>query len=116
VGLLAGDCQDDRGGNAAYVTRLVSVLGSQSPAQLAGVQVGDRLVRLDACDVASTSELVARLRSAPPGWVARVVVEREGREMELFVPTVKLPDRSDPPSAPRLSTAGCQAIGRKAAR
>ena len=112
VGLLAGDCEDDRGRNGAYVTRLVTVLGSPSPAERAGVRVGDRLVRLDACEIASTHDLATRLRSAPPGWVARLVVERGGREVETFVSTIKLPDRAAPSGPPQLSTAGCRAIGR----
>ena len=112
MGLLAGDCRDDRGRNAAYVTRLVTVLGSPSPAQAAGVRVGDRLLRFDACEIASSGDVAARLRRAVPGWMARVVVERGGREIELFVPTVVLPDRAESRGARHLSTAGCRAIGR----
>ena len=116
MGLLAGDCQDERGRNGAYVTRLVTVLGAPSPAQRAGIRVGDRLVRFDACEISSTSDVVARLRSAVPGWMARVVVERGGREVEVFVPTVKLPERAEAASTPQLSTAGCRAIGRLAGK
>lgn len=116
LGLLAGDCGDDRGGNGAYVTRLVTVRGLPSPAEHAGIRVGDRLVRLDACEVPSTHDLARQLRSAPPGWVARLVVERGGREVETFVSTIKLPDRTAPPGPPQLSTAGCGAIGRTPAR
>ena len=112
LGLLAGDCEDTRGRNGAYVTRLVTVLGLPSPAEGAGVRVGDRLVRLDACEIPPTHELAKRLRTAPPGWVARLVVERGGREVETFVSTIKLPDRTAPPGPPQLSTAGCRAIGR----
>lgn len=112
LGLLAGDCEDTRGRNGAYVTRLVTVQGMPSPAERAGVRVGDRLVRLDACDVPSTHDLARQLRSAPPGWVARLVVERGGREVETFVSTIKLPDRAAPSGPAQLSTAGCRAIGR----
>jgi S1-C subfamily serine protease len=116
MGLLAGDCQDERGRNAAYVTRLVPVAGPQSPAQVAGIQAGDRLVRFDACEIASSGDVAARLRRAVPGWMARVVVERGGREIEIFVPTVKLSDRAESPGPRHLSTAGCRAIGRPPAR
>ncbi len=112
LGLIAGDCEDDRGRNGAFVTRLVTVQGSPSPAERAGVRVGDRLVRLDACEIPSTHDLARQLRSAPPGWVARLVVERGGREVETFVSTIKLPDRAAPSGPPHLSTAGCRAIGR----
>jgi len=116
LGLLAGDCEDTRGHNSAYVTRLVTVQGLPSPAERAGVRVGDRLVRLDACEIPSTNDLARQLRSAPPGWVARLVVERGGREVETFVSTIKLPDRAAPSGPPQLSTAGCRAIGRPPAR
>ena len=116
LGLLAGDCEDERGRNAVYVTRLVPIGGGASPAQQAGVQVGDRIVRLDTCEVPSTHALARQLRTAVPGWVARMVVERSGREQELFVSTIKLPDRAEPLGTPHLSTAGCQALGRQPAK
>ena len=115
LGLLAGDCQDDRGRNRAYVTRLVPVGGGASPAGQAGVMVGDRIARLDACEVTSTHELAQQLATAVPGWVARVVVEREGRELEIFVPTIGLAGKGRP-GTPSLSTAGCPAIKRKPAQ
>lgn len=116
MGLLAGDCEDERGRNGAYVTRLVTVQGVPSPAERAGVRVGDRLVSLDACEIPSTHDLARQLWSAPPGWVARLVVERGGREVEAFVSTIKLPDKAAPSGPAHLSTAGCQAIGRPPAR
>jgi S1-C subfamily serine protease len=115
LGLIANDCQDDRGRNATYVTRFVSVQGAPSPAARAGVVAGDRIVRLDACTVDSTYDLVRQLRSAVPGWVPRLVVERKGRELEVFVPTLRLAGRNEPLGAPNLSTAGCRSIGRKPA-
>ena len=115
LGLIAGDCQDDLGRNAAYVTRLVTVLGAASPAGKAGVKVGDRIVRLDACEVSTTHELARQLGSAVPGWVARLVVERNAVEMEIFVPTVRMGARVEP-ATPHLSTAGCAALKRRPAR
>jgi membrane-associated protease RseP (regulator of RpoE activity) len=112
IGLLAGDCEDDRGRHGVYVTRFAPI-GGPSPAQQAGVQVGDRIVRLDTCEVPSTHELALQLRTAVPGWVARLVVERSGREVEVFVPTINLSGRGPPPGERHLSTAGCPAIGRK---
>jgi hypothetical protein len=116
LGLIAGDCQDERGRNRAYVTRLVTVKGGESPARRAGIRAGDRIVRVDACEVSATHGLASQLRRAIPGWVARVVVERKGEELEVFVPTVRLASRGDPPGTPHLSTAGCAGIGRKAAQ
>jgi hypothetical protein len=116
LGLLAGDCQDDRGRNRVYLTRLVTVKGEASPAGRAGLLEGDRLVRIDACEIVTTHGFAAQLRKAVPGWVARVVIERSGRELEVFVPSVGLVARAEPQGAPHLSTAGCAAIGRKAAQ
>jgi hypothetical protein len=115
MGMLMGDCADDGGGNAVYVTRLVTVQGSPSPAQRAGIQQGDRLIRIDACEVRSTHDVAMQLQSSLPGWVARVYVARGGRALDIFVPTITLPGRSEARAAPHLSTAGCAAIGRKPA-
>lgn len=116
LGLLAADCADERGRNAVYVTRLVGVKGTASPAQRAGVKPGDRIVRVDACEVPSTQHLARQLRHAPEGWVARLALDRAGKSLDLFVPTVPFADRSEPKSAPRLLTEGCKAIGRPPAR
>jgi hypothetical protein len=115
MGLLASDCADDSGRNAVYVTRFATVLGSPSPAQRAGLKAGDRVVRIDACEVRSTHDIAMQLRSALPGWVARVYVERDGRSLDIFVPTVTLRGRGDAAPAAHPSTAGCKAVGRKPA-
>jgi hypothetical protein len=115
MGLVTGDCADDSGRNAVYVTRFTSVRSMASPAQRAGLQVGDRVVRIDACEVRSTHDVAMQLRSALPGWVARVYVERGGRTLDIFVPAVDLPRRSEGSPRATLSTAGCKAIGRKPA-
>ena len=115
VGLLVGDCKDDSGANAVYVTRLVPLASGASPAQRAGLQVGDRVVRIDACEVRSTHDLAMQLRRALPGWVARVYVDRGGRTLDIFVPTVTLAPRRAAPPAAHLSIGGCKAIGRRPA-
>jgi S1-C subfamily serine protease len=116
MGLLVGDCQDEQGINRVYVTRFATVAGGPSPAQRAGMLVGDRIVRIDSCEVPSTHELAQQLRTAVPGWVARIVVERSNRELEVFVSTIKLSDKGAPPLERSLSTSGCAGIGRKPAK
>lgn len=116
MGLLVGDCGDASGRNAVYVTRFATVQGAASPAQRAGLQVGDRMVRIDACEVRSSHDIAMQLRSALPGWVARVYVERNGRNLDIFVPTVTLGRRLDAAPSPQLSTAGCKGIGRPPAK
>ena len=115
MGLLVGDCKDESGANAVYVTRLVPLASAASPAGRAGLQVGDRVVRIDACEVRSTHDLAMQLRHALPGWVARVYVDRGGRSLDIFVPTVTLAPRREAAAAAHLSTAGCQGIGRRPA-
>ena len=115
MGLLASDCLDDAGRRAVYVTRFATLKSAPSPAQRAGLHVGDRIVRIDACEVRSTHDLAMQLRRALPGWVARVYVERDGRALDIFVPTVTLASRRDVPAQAHLSTAGCKAIGRRPA-
>ena len=116
MGVLVGDCADEAGRNAVYVTRFAPVQGRASPAQRAGLQAGDRVVRIDACEVRSSHDIAMQLRSALPGWVARVYVERNGRNLDIFVPTVTLGGKADPAPANQLSTAGCKGIGKAAAK
>ncbi|HEX5128594.1 MAG TPA: PDZ domain-containing protein [Usitatibacter sp.] len=115
MGLLVGDCQDDGGNNAVYATRFAPLKGAPSPAQRAGLRAGDRLIRIDACEVRSSHDVATQLSRALPGWVARVYVERGGRSLDIFVPTVTLGRGRDLPPAATLSTAGCKAIGRRPA-
>ena len=115
LGMLVSDCGDDAGRNAVYVTRLVTVRGLPSPAKRAGLQVGDRVVRVDACEVESTHDLAMQLRTALPGWIARVYVERGGKTVDIFVPTVSLAGKGAAPTE-SLSTTGCAAINRKPAK
>lgn len=116
LGMLIGDCQDERGANGVFVTRLMTVRGMPSPAQGAGIRAGDRIVAVDACAIGTTHELASQLRRSTPGWVARVVIERGGRTQELFVSTIGMPGKPEAPGQPHLSTAGCRAIGRPAAK
>jgi hypothetical protein len=117
LGLLAGDCADDSGRNAVYVTRLMPVQGAPSPAERAGIRVGDRIAGVDGCTIETTHGLAMQLRrGGPPGWIARVVYERNGRRDQAFVEARELPPRAEPPATPHLSTAGCRAIGRAPAK
>jgi hypothetical protein len=115
IGLMASDCADEAGRHAIYVTRFATVQGRASPAQRAGLRVGDRVVRIDACEVRSTHDIAMQLRSALPGWVARVYVQRDGKMLDIFVPTVTLGGKAPAAPGAHLSTAGCKAIGRKPA-
>jgi len=63
----------------------------QGPAALAGLQPGDRLVSLDGRWTDSVADCYRAAAYVKPGTRVRIVVERKGREMELFVkPTAGL--------------------------
>jgi len=54
-----------------------------SPAEKAGLKPGDVLLRFDGRKVASTSDLVRRVRSSRAGSTIPVIVERDGDETKL---------------------------------
>lgn len=56
-----------------------------------GMLKGDRIVRWDGHDIAEVGGMMERLGSHEPGDVARIVVVREGKEVELSVP-MKAPE------------------------
>lgn len=63
----------------------------ESPALLAGIQQGDRIVSIDGRAVSSWEDLQAAIRAAGPGD-ATVVVERDGRQL-TFEPSLATLDR-----------------------
>ncbi|MCA9281981.1 MAG: M28 family peptidase [Phycisphaeraceae bacterium] len=56
-----------------------------------GMLKGDRIIRWDGHDLADVSGMMERLGSHNPGDVARIVVVRDGKEVELNVP-MKAPE------------------------
>ncbi len=75
---------------AAYglpVSRGVLVVDVESggPADQAGIQPGDIIVRLDDRDISSTDDLQAALSTHQPGDEVTLVVNRNGRELSLRV-------------------------------
>jgi S1-C subfamily serine protease len=83
-------------GDTAYETYLeangrstaVSVNGvmQASPAQNAGLQVGDRIVGYDGKRVFSTGDLTAQTMNGTPGESVLVDIERDGAPMQIVLP------------------------------
>jgi serine protease Do len=64
---------------------LVGQVNKGSPAEKAGVQVGDVIVRFDGQPVTDTMHLRTLVASTPPGTPAEVVVMRRGREQTINI-------------------------------
>jgi S1-C subfamily serine protease len=79
----------ESGASGGPGVQITSVLQG-SPADLAGLRQGDRLVGFDGTPVVSWDELTQRVAAVPPGRDVRVDAIREGREQML---TVRIADR-----------------------
>ena len=64
---------------------VVERIEAGSPAERAGVEPGDRILSLDGIPVESIYDYVRALQRSVPGGAARLVVERDGRPLELNV-------------------------------
>ena len=60
-----------------------------SPAEKAGVQEGDVLLKVDGQDVANLAGFSAILRGLTPGQTVKVVLSRGGAEQQLAVTVVE---------------------------
>ena len=64
---------------------LLSGVRAGSPAETAGIQKGDLLVRLGGVEIGDIYDFVYVLRQAKPGQKATAAVERDGEIIELVV-------------------------------
>jgi S1-C subfamily serine protease len=64
---------------------VVERIEAGSPADRAGVEPGDRILSLDGIPVESIYDYVRALQRSIPGAAARLVVERDGRPLELDI-------------------------------
>ncbi len=60
-----------------------------SPAETAGMQAGDVLVRLDGREVASLADFSAVLRTLTAGQSVKATFTREGTERDVMVSVVE---------------------------
>jgi hypothetical protein len=64
---------------------LLSDVRPDSPAEAAGLQRGDIIIRIGEMDIASVQDYMVVLSEANPGDTAPVIVKRDGEEVELEV-------------------------------
>ena len=64
---------------------LIIGVESGSPADKAGVQQGDVIVRIGSTNIDDSTTLSARVREASPGDVVKLTIERNGSEKTLSV-------------------------------
>jgi len=74
---------------------VIGTVEANSPAEIAGLAVGDRIVALDGDEISWWDEVILPLRERTAPGVARIEVERAGERRELDVPlaTQKARDR-----------------------
>ncbi|MDW8343208.1 MAG: DegQ family serine endoprotease [Verrucomicrobiae bacterium] len=89
---------------------LVAQVAPESPAQRAGLQVGDVIVRYDGRAVDDVRRLRNMVADTPPGKSVTVEIMRDGKTRRLQVEVGQLPDdetvaRRFAPSTPRTSVA-----------
>ena len=69
---------------------------AKSPALLAGIQPGDKIISIAGASVHSFSQVGTVLRNQPAGKPLAVVVERDGRQLSLMLTPASVPGRKGP--------------------
>ncbi|MEM9368243.1 MAG: M28 family peptidase [Planctomycetota bacterium] len=78
---MSGDPAVARRGNGVVLTQVVS----ESPADVAGLRVGDRLVSYDTTKIDSVDDLMKQLRQNAPGDTVRIGLVRQGENLTIPV-------------------------------
>jgi serine protease Do len=74
-----------------------------SPAQKAGLEVGDVILKMDGQDVEGVGPLRNRIAAIPPGTKVTLLIYRKGKEQTVTVSVGELSDTSAKADAPELS-------------
>ncbi len=85
---------------------LVAEVFKESPAQKAGVLVGDVIVSFDGTDVIKSADLPALVASTPVGKTAPLVVMRGGDKITVEVEVAKLMDEAETAKPVRAAALG----------
>ncbi len=62
-----------------------------SPSALAGLELGDRLVKFEGHPIRDANHFAGLISTLPAGWPVEVVCERDGRQQTFFVRLTALP-------------------------
>ena len=92
---------------------LISELEPQGPAELAGLKVGDIVLRFDGKPVLSSNDLPRIVSATQPGQRAVIQYWRSGRAGEVTVTVAELPDEQVPsrPRPPATLSTGVNRLG-----
>ena len=80
--------KESRSGHGGIRVRMVY---AGSPAEKAGVQAGDRIVRINETEVGSIGEAIAELNNSAPGSEVVLQLERAGASMDFKLVASRLP-------------------------
>lgn len=86
-GWLGVSIAEDREGKV-----VITYVEEKSPAELAKLQEGDRIIKIEGKEVKSSDQLVSEIRSRRPGQDINLTIERNGKLKEVKVKLGALPE------------------------
>ncbi len=89
VGYLGVQADGDSDVKGAYVAKVVD----DSPAEKAGIKIGDVIKKVDGKDVESATLFVAAVQKKRPGQKVKITVERDKKELVIEVALGNAPGR-----------------------
>ena len=102
LGLMLGPVTEEAA-EAAGLTEPTGILvhnfAPQSPAEKAGVQVGDIIIKVDGKDVPELPDFVDQLRQSKVGQVMKLTVLRGKEQQEIPVTLIERPANLRPPTS-----------------
>lgn len=71
---------------------LITYVEEKSPADLAKIQEGDRIIKIDGREVKNSDQLISEIRNHQPGQEITLTIERNGKIQEIKVKLGVLPE------------------------
>lgn len=100
-GVAADTCRDSNGRLGVYMVADYNIRGKK-PATEEGMKLGDRIISINGCRVSTSGELTGYMQEFTPGNAAQFVVERNGIQRTVIVPTIAhTPTKTDAAIKPR---------------
>lgn len=103
-GLFFEDCRDPGGSKSVHVTEF-DYLRGESPAQLSGILLGDRVIFFNGCQITSSADLSKRMSNFTAGNTAEFGVKRGASTVYTRVMTLDDNKRS------RKTRGHCENVG-----